>query len=73
MRDWIIDIARDLLRAAASAHRHTSITLDEIAACAGISRSHLRAYYSSVAAIEADLAGHESWPASPARQNSPRT
>jgi len=63
MRDWIIDAARDLLATRPSPLQSPPITLDEIAACAGISLRQLRTYYTSVAAIEADLADHGSPPA----------
>jgi len=42
------------------------ITLDEIAAGAGISLRQLRTYYTSVTAIEADLADQGAPPAPPA-------
>ncbi|SEF24620.1 hypothetical protein SAMN05421837_102791 [Amycolatopsis pretoriensis] len=52
MRTWITDTARDLLD-----HPPPGgpLTLDEIAACASITTHHLRAYYSSVEAIVADI------------------
>ncbi|MFJ9782497.1 hypothetical protein ACIRSS_23150 [Amycolatopsis sp. NPDC101161] len=52
MRTWITDTVRDLLD-----HPPPGgpATLDEIAACAGITTHHLRAYYGSVEAIVADL------------------
>lgn len=53
MRTWITDTTRDLLD-----HPPPGgpVTLDEIAACAGITTHHLRAYYGSVGAIVADSA-----------------
>ena len=53
MRTWITDTARDLL---ADPPPGGPVTLDEIAACAGITTHHLRAYYCSVGAIVADHA-----------------
>jgi uncharacterized membrane protein YebE (DUF533 family) len=53
MRTWITDTARDLL---ADPPPGGPLTLDEIAACAGITTHHLRAYYCSVEAIVADHA-----------------
>ncbi|GLY43039.1 hypothetical protein Amsp01_090620 [Amycolatopsis sp. NBRC 101858] len=50
MQTWITDTARDLLN---DAPPGGPVTLDEIAACAGIAIHHLRAYYSSVEAIVA--------------------
>ena len=55
MRAWIIDTPRSLLGPPASPRSENSVTLEEIAACAGIPLSHLRAHYTSVAAIHADL------------------
>ncbi|MFJ1768046.1 hypothetical protein ACIOD2_47555 [Amycolatopsis sp. NPDC088138] len=52
MRTWITDIARDLLADPPPGGR---VTLEEIAACAGIKNHHLRAFYSSVSAITNDL------------------
>jgi hypothetical protein len=59
MRTWITDTTRDLLD-----HPPPGgpVTLDEIAACAGITLHHLRAYYGSVDAITAD---HADIPANP--------
>lgn len=51
MRTWITDTTSDLL---ADPPSGGPLTLDEIAACAGITRHHLRAYCSSVDAITAD-------------------
>ncbi|WIY05528.1 hypothetical protein QRX60_17375 [Amycolatopsis mongoliensis] len=53
MRTWITDTTRDLLD---NPPPGGPLTLDEIAACAGITRHHLRAYYCSVEAILADHA-----------------
>ncbi|WIV52830.1 hypothetical protein [Amycolatopsis nalaikhensis] len=53
MRTWITDTARALLD---NPPPGGPVTLDEIAACSGITRHHLRAYYSSVDAITADHA-----------------
>ena len=53
MRTWIIDTARHLLD---NPPPGGPLTLDEIAACAGITRHHLQAYYDSVEEITADLA-----------------
>ncbi|MBE8523129.1 hypothetical protein ILP97_37515 [Amycolatopsis sp. H6(2020)] len=61
MRTWITDTTRDLL---ADPPPGGPLTLDEIAACAGITRHHLWAYYSSVDAITAD---HADTPARPSR------
>lgn len=52
MRTWISDTARDLLD---DPPPGGPVTLDEIAACAGITTRQLRAYYSSVEAIAADI------------------
>ncbi|GAA3561027.1 hypothetical protein GCM10022222_51010 [Amycolatopsis ultiminotia] len=54
MRDQILRAARELLTADAPTSL-PPITLDEIAAQAGISRSQLRAYYTSIDAIQHDL------------------
>lgn len=55
MRATILATAQDLL----SHHAHDSgernLSLDEIAACSGLSRHHLRAYYTSPNAIFRDL------------------
>ncbi|WP_103343739.1 hypothetical protein [Amycolatopsis sp. CA-126428] len=48
MRTWISDTTRDLLD---DPPPGGPLTLDEIAACAGIKPDHLRAYYRSVDAI----------------------
>jgi hypothetical protein len=53
MRTWITDTAHDLLD---DPPPGGPVTLDEIAACAGITNRHLRAYYGSVDAILGDLA-----------------
>ncbi|MEA5366229.1 hypothetical protein VA596_42335 [Amycolatopsis sp., V23-08] len=53
MLTWITDTARDLLD---DPPPGGPVTLDEIAACAGITTRQLRAYYSSVEAIVADSA-----------------
>lgn len=58
MRTQILDSARELLTAT-SDPRLPPVTLDEIAAQAGITTRQLRAYYTSVAAIEADLHSEE--------------
>ncbi|MFJ7212659.1 hypothetical protein [Amycolatopsis sp. NPDC098790] len=52
MRTWITDTARDLID-----HPPPGgpVTLDEIAACAGITAHQLRAYYGSVEVIVADI------------------
>ncbi|WP_410595383.1 hypothetical protein [Amycolatopsis sp. lyj-23] len=52
MRTWITDTARDLLDQPPPGG---PVTLDEIAACAGITTHHLRAYYGSVDAVIADV------------------
>jgi hypothetical protein len=52
MRTWITDTAHELLD---NPPTGGPVTLDEIAACAGITNHHLRAYYGSVDAITADL------------------
>ncbi|MFF1612920.1 hypothetical protein ACFVYA_34565 [Amycolatopsis sp. NPDC058278] len=52
MRTRITNTTLDLLDAPPSGG---PVTLDEIAACAGITCGHLRAYYGSVEAIIADL------------------
>ncbi|WP_372667987.1 hypothetical protein [Amycolatopsis kentuckyensis] len=52
MRTWITDTTRDLLDHPPPGG---SVTLDEIAACAGITTRQLRAYYGSVEAIVADI------------------
>ncbi|MFE3175943.1 hypothetical protein ACFXPA_12260 [Amycolatopsis sp. NPDC059090] len=54
MRDQILRAARELLTAQSLASL-PPVTLDEIAAQAGITRSQLRAYYTSVSAIEEEL------------------
>jgi hypothetical protein len=54
VRTLILTTTQDLLSRNASA-TEASLTLDEIAACAGISLAHLRAYYTSVYVITADL------------------
>ncbi|GAA1020551.1 MULTISPECIES: hypothetical protein [Amycolatopsis] len=54
MRDQILRAAHELLTAQSPASL-PPVTLDEIAAQAGITRTQLRAYYTSVAAIENDL------------------
>lgn len=54
MRDQILRAARELLTADSAASL-PPVTLDEIAAQAGITRDHLRAYYTSVSAIRNDL------------------
>lgn len=54
MRTQILRAARELL-AAQSPKQLPPVTLDEIAAQAGITLRQLRAYYTSIAAIEADL------------------
>ncbi|WP_329060439.1 hypothetical protein [Amycolatopsis sp. NBC_01480] len=54
MRTRILDAARDLYAAGHAVERRP--TLDEIAATAGITTRQLRAYYTSVTAIERDLA-----------------
>jgi hypothetical protein len=59
MRTWITDTTRDLLD---NPPPGGPVTLDEIAACAGITNHHLRAYYSSVDAITADLAAKSARP-----------
>ncbi len=53
MHTWITDTARDLLDGPSPGG---PVTLDEIAACAGITTRQLRAFYSSVEAIAADSA-----------------
>jgi AcrR family transcriptional regulator len=53
MRTRILNAARDLYTARHAAER--PLTLDEIAATAGITTRQLRTYYTSVAAIERDL------------------
>ncbi|MET8997240.1 hypothetical protein [Amycolatopsis sp. NPDC004169] len=58
MQIWITDTARDLLN---DPPPGGPVTLDEIAACAGITTRQLRAYYSSVEVIVAacaDLPAH---------------
>ncbi|WIV60616.1 hypothetical protein [Amycolatopsis nalaikhensis] len=52
MQIWINDTARDLLDHPAPGG---PLTLDEIAACAGITTRQLWAYYNSVEAIVADI------------------
>ncbi|MEV6644287.1 hypothetical protein [Amycolatopsis sp. NPDC051371] len=59
MRTWITDTTRGLL---ADRPPGGPVTLDEIAACAGITTHHLRAYYSSVIAIINDLASGSTEP-----------
>lgn len=54
MRDQILRAARELLTAQSSASL-PPVSLDEIAAQAGITRAQLRAYYTSVSAIQQDL------------------
>jgi hypothetical protein len=54
VRNLILTTTQDLLSHNASA-TEAPLTLDEIAACAGISVAHLRAYYTSVYAITAGL------------------
>jgi hypothetical protein len=51
MLTWITDTTRDLLD---NPPPGGPLTLDEVAACAGITTHRLRAYYSSVDAIIAD-------------------
>ncbi len=56
MRTCILAAAHDLLsQKSATKPEDTPRRLDEIAACAGITTSQLRAYYTSVYAIENDL------------------
>ncbi|WP_328617292.1 Rrf2 family transcriptional regulator [Amycolatopsis sp. NBC_00355] len=52
MRTWITDTTRDLLD---DPPPGGPVTLDEIAACTGITTHHLRAYYGSVDAVIADV------------------
>ncbi|WP_033292702.1 hypothetical protein [Amycolatopsis jejuensis] len=54
MRNQILRAARELLTAQSPVSL-PPITLDEIAAQAGITRDQLRAYYTSVEAIRTDL------------------
>ncbi|MBN9743606.1 hypothetical protein DMP23_21425 [Amycolatopsis sp. A1MSW2902] len=58
MRTLILRAARELLTAQ-SQPGLPPVSLDEVAAQAGITRSQLRAYYTSMAAIEADLRAEE--------------
>lgn len=58
MRTQILRAARELLTAESPPHL-PPVTLDEVAAQAGITRSQLRAYYTSITAIEADLRGED--------------
>lgn len=56
MRTAILTAAHDLLSPPGSrTPRESAPTLDEIATCAGISRHHLSAYYTSICAIKRDL------------------
>lgn len=59
MRTWITDTARDLLD-----HPPPGgpLTLDEIAACAGITTRQLWTYYNSVEAVVADSSDTPSCP-----------
>jgi hypothetical protein len=59
MRTWITDTTRDLLD---NPPPGGPVTLGDIAACAGITTHHLRAYYSSVSAIIDDLASGSTEP-----------
>jgi hypothetical protein len=59
MRTWITDTTRDLLDDPTPGG---PVTLDEIAACAGITSHHLRAYYGSVESITADLTSSSARP-----------
>jgi hypothetical protein len=52
MQTWITDTTRDLLDHPLPGG---PLTLDEIAACAGITTRQLWAYYTSVEAIVADI------------------
>jgi hypothetical protein len=54
VRNLILTTTQDLLSHNTST-TNAPLTLDEIAACAGIPLAHLRAYYTSVYAITADL------------------
>lgn len=55
MRAHILATARDLHTLNDCVTRTTDLALDEIAACAGLSRHHLRAYYTSAESIRHDL------------------
>jgi len=55
MRTWILTTTQDLLPQNSYSGDEVSLTLDEVAACAGISLAHLRAHYTSVYAIRADV------------------
>ncbi|WP_410591807.1 hypothetical protein [Amycolatopsis sp. lyj-23] len=57
MRTWITDTARDLLDDPSPGG---PVNLDEIAACAGVTTHHLRAYYGSVDAIITDVTAEPS-------------
>ncbi|WP_410659447.1 hypothetical protein [Amycolatopsis sp. lyj-112] len=55
MRAHILATARDLHTLNDSDAPTTDLALDEIAACSGLSRHHLRAYYTSAESIRRDL------------------
>ncbi len=55
MRATILATAQDLLTRHARDRDKTNLSLDEVAACSGLSRHHLRAYYTSPDAIVRDL------------------
>ncbi len=55
MRATILATAQDLLTRHTCDSDETALSLDEVAACSGLSRHHLRAYYTSPEAIVRDL------------------
>lgn len=58
MRALILATAQDLLTQHLDARDESPLSLDEVAACSGLSRHHLRAYYTSPDAIVRDLHHH---------------
>ncbi|MGY6658595.1 hypothetical protein ACXIZN_41200 [Amycolatopsis sp. TRM77291] len=58
MRTTILATAQDLLTQHLDDRDGSPLSLDEVAACSGLSRHHLRAYYTSPDAIVRDLHYH---------------